>query len=162
MRKHWCFMILCDIVMMRSHMPRTRELRCGALLALALWFLGLPEQALTRIREGVSLARESSEPQSLAQAFVLCSDCSSATSRRAEAQENAEAAITVCREHGLVLYQAMATATRGWALVTRGQHDEGFEQLGEGLTDHRLTGAEVLLPHFLALLVDAFAKTGQD
>ena len=134
-------------------------MRCFA--ALALWFLGLPEQALTRIREGVSLARESSEPHTLAQALFFAAIVHQLRQEELKAQENAEAAITVCREHGLVLYQAMATATRGWALVTRGQHDEGFEQLGEGLTDHRLTGAEVLLPHFLALLVDAFAKTGQ-
>ena len=33
--------------------------------------------------------------------------------------------------------------------------------MGEGLTAHRLTGAEVILPHFLALLVEAFAKAGQ-
>jgi predicted ATPase len=33
--------------------------------------------------------------------------------------------------------------------------------MGEGLAAHRLTGAEVILPHFLALLVEAFAKAGQ-
>jgi predicted ATPase len=55
----------------------------------------------------------------------------------------------------------MATASRGWALVLQDRHEEGFEQLGEGLTNHRLTGAEVLLPHFLGLLVDAFHKTNQ-
>ena len=36
-----------------------------------------------------------------------------------------------------------------------------MEQMGEGLAAHRLTGAEVILPHFLALLVEAFAKTSQ-
>ena len=36
-----------------------------------------------------------------------------------------------------------------------------MEQMGEGLAAHRLTGAEVILPHFLGLLVEAFAKAGQ-
>jgi len=43
----------------------------------------------------------------------------------------------------------------------QGQVEEGIEQMVEGLANHRLTGAEVILPHFLALLVEAFAKTGQ-
>lgn len=55
----------------------------------------------------------------------------------------------------------MATATRGWALILQERQEEGIEQMVEGLADHRLTGAEVILPHFLTLLVEAFAKTGQ-
>jgi tetratricopeptide (TPR) repeat protein len=134
-------------------------MRCFA--AWALWFVGLPDQALARIQEAVVLARESSDPHGLAQALFFAAIVHQLRQEEEKAQENAEAAIAVCRERGLVLYQAMATTSRGWALVLQDRQDEGFEQLGEGLTNHRLTGAEVILPHFLGLLVEAFGKTNQ-
>ena len=134
-------------------------MRCFA--AWALWFVGLSDQALARINEAVTLARESSDPYGLAQALFFATMVHQLRREPEKTQENAEAAIDVCRERGLVLYQAMATASRGWALVLQNRQEEGLEQLGEGLTNHRLTGAEVLLPHFLALLVEAFGKTNQ-
>ncbi|HXG95224.1 MAG TPA: AAA family ATPase [Blastocatellia bacterium] len=135
------------------------SMRC--FVALALWFLGQADKALARIQEAINLARELSEPQGLAQAWFFAAVLHQLRREELKAQENAEAAIAISREHGLVLYQAMATATRGWALIGQGQQEEGFAQLAEGLADHRLTGAEVLLPHFLALLVESFAKTLQ-
>jgi len=134
-------------------------MRCFA--AWALWFVGLPDQALATIEEAVVQARESSDPYGLAQALFFAAIVHQLRQEQEKTQENAEAAIAVCRERGLVLYQAMATTSRGWALVLQDRQDEGFEQLGEGLTNHRLTGAEVILPHFLGLLVEAFRKTNQ-
>ena len=134
-------------------------MRCFA--AWSLWFLGQPQQALERIQEALRLARELSEPHGLAQALFFAAILHQLRREERKAQENAEAAIAVSREHGLALYQAMSTATRGWALILQERQEEAIEQMGEGLTDHRLAGAEVLLPHFLALLVEAFAKTGQ-
>ena len=132
-------------------------MRCFA--AWSLWFLGQPEQALERLQEARNLARELSEPHSLAQAFFFAGVLHQLRREERMAQEQAEAAIAVSREHGLVLYQAMSTATRGWALILQEQQEEGIAQMGDGLAAHRLTGAEVILPHFLALLVEAFAKT---
>lgn len=134
-------------------------MRCFA--AWSLWFLGLPDQAVKRIHEAVDLARELSEPHGLAQALFFAAGLHQLRRETRKAQEDAEAAIAVSREHGLSLYQAMSTATRGWALILQGQQEEGMEQMGEGLAAHRQTGAEVILPHFLALLVEAFAKAGQ-
>ena len=134
-------------------------MRCFA--AWSLWFLGYPEQAAQRINEAVSLARESSEPYGLAQALFFSAVLYQLRREARKAQKSAEAAIAVSREHGLVLYQAMSTATRGWALMWQGLQEEGIEQMVEGLANHRLTGAEVILPHFLALLVEAFARTDQ-
>src|SRR5262245_28596721 len=134
-------------------------MRCFA--AWSLWFLGYAGQASERIKEAVGLARELTEPYGLAQALFFSAVLHQLRREEREAQEDAEAAIAVAREHGLALYEAMSTATRGWALMWQGRQEEGIEQMVEGLTNHRLTGAEVILPHFLALLVEAFAKTGQ-
>jgi predicted ATPase len=49
---------------------------------------------------------------------------------------------------------------RGWALAERGQ-EEGIQQIHQGMAAHRATGVELYRPHHLALLAEAYEKTGQ-
>ena len=49
----------------------------------------------------------------------------------------------------------------GWALVQQGQLREGIAQMRQSLDAYRATGAEVLGPHFLALLAHGYAKAEQ-
>ena len=129
--------------------------------AWALWFLGLPDQALNRIQEALSLARELSEPHGLAHALFFAAILHQLRREERLAQEHAEAAIAVAREHGMVMYQALATMTRGWALIEQGWEEEAIEQMRQGLAAHQATGANLMCPHFLALLAEALAKTRQ-
>jgi predicted ATPase len=62
------------------------------------------------------------------------------------------------RQGRLMLYQAMATITRGWALIERGRQDEAIEQIRQGLAAHQATGTESIRPHLSALLVEALGK----
>jgi predicted ATPase len=78
-----------------------------------------------------------------------------------QAQEYAEAAIVISSEHGLVLYHAMATTTRGWALIDRGREEEAIEEMRRGLAALQVTGAQLMRPHFLGLLSGALAKAGR-
>jgi predicted ATPase len=50
---------------------------------------------------------------------------------------------------------------RGWALVEQGIEKEGIEHIRQGLAAHQATGAQVMCPHFMALLADALGRTGQ-
>ena len=134
-------------------------MRCFA--AWARWFLGEPNQALDRIQEALTLARELSEPHGLAPAFFFAAILHQLRGDERLAYDNAQAAIDVASEHGLVLYQAMATITRGWALTEQRRQEEGIQQMRQGLAGHQATGTEVLLPHFLALLAEALGKSGQ-
>ncbi len=134
-------------------------MRCHA--AWALWFLGKPDQALNRIQEALTLARELSEPHGLAHAFYFAAVLHHLRREARQAQEYAEEAIAVSSEHGLVMYQAYATITRGAALIEQGLQDEGIEQMRQGLAARQATGAELSRPHFLALLADALGKAGQ-
>ena len=129
--------------------------------AWALWFLGLPDQALNRIQEALSLARELSEPHGLAHALFFAAILHQLRREGRLAQEHAEAAIALAREHGMVMYQALATMTRGWALIEQGWEEEAIEQMRQGLAAHQATGANLMCPHFLALLAEALAKTRQ-
>jgi len=129
--------------------------------AWSLWFLGLPDEALTRIQEALSLARELSEPHGLVHALFFAAILHQLRREERLAQEHAEAAIAVAREHGMVMYQAVATTTRGWALIEQGVDEEAVEEMRQGLAAHQATGANLMCPHFLALLAEALAKTRQ-
>ena len=111
-------------------------MRCFA--AWSLWFLGKPDQAMIRIEEALSLARELSEPYGLALAFFFSASLHQLRREVKLAQERAEAALAVATEHGLALYNAMAKIVLGWALNEQG-HREGIEQMRQGIEGHRAT-----------------------
>jgi len=128
-------------------------MRCHA--AWALWFLGQPDQALTRIKEALTLARELTEPHGLAHALFFAAILHQLRREEPMAQENAKAVISFSREHGLVMYQAMGTIVQAWALLKQGRAEHAVEQMRQGLAALQATGTERVRPHFLALLAEA-------
>src|SRR5262249_3478902 len=56
------------------------------------------------------------------------------------------------------LLVAMATVFQGWVLAVQGQGDEGIEHICQGIAAYRATGAELLRPHFLGLLAEAYGR----
>ena len=64
-------------------------------------------------------------------------------------------------EQGFTFYLAMGTILRGWALAAEGQGEAGIAQTLQGLAAFRATGTELSLPHWLALLAEAYGKGGQ-
>lgn len=129
--------------------------------AWVLWFLGQPAESLKRMNEGLSLARELSEPHGLAHALFFAAILSQLRGEAQLAQERAEAAVAFATEHGLLLYQAHATVARGWALAEQGIEEEGIEQMRQGVAAHQATSTEVMRAHFLALLAEALGRAGQ-
>jgi len=134
-------------------------MRCFA--AWALWFLGKPDQALARIDEALTLARELSEPYGLAHALFFAAILHQLRREERMAHLSASAALAVSSEHGLVLYKAMSRFTVGRALIEQGRREEAIAQMRQGLAAYQATGTEVLLPHFMAVLAEALGKTGQ-
>jgi predicted ATPase len=131
-------------------------MRCFA--AWSLWFLGQPDQALDRMEEALTLARELSEPHGLAHALFFAAVLHQLRREEQIAQAHAEAAIGVSNEHGLAMYHAMATIMRGWALIEHGSPEEAIEQIRQGLVACEATATELLRPHFQALLAEALGK----
>jgi predicted ATPase len=129
-------------------------LRCFA--GWSLWFIGQPDRALSRIEEAVALARTLSEPHGLAHALGFAAILHQLRGERPLALKHAAAAGALSRKHGLGLYHAMARIVQGWALVGRGNDEHAAEQIQQGLTAWQSTGAQLMLPHFLALLADAW------
>jgi len=126
--------------------------------AWALWFLGRTDEALLRMEESLSLARELSEPQGLAHAQLFASILHQFRGDDRMAQQLAESVIEVSHAHGLVLYGAMADVMKGWTLTEQGDEEDGIEQMREGLAALDATATALVRPHFLGLLAEALAR----
>jgi predicted ATPase len=134
---------------------------CRSYAAWTLWYLGYPTQGLTRSHEAVTLAQQITHPFSLG--WVLSAAAIFHQFRREArcAQDCAEAVLSLATAQGFAQWIAYGSMLRGWALMHQGQAPEGITQLTQGLTAQRATGAEILRPYFLTLLVEAYGTLGQ-
>jgi predicted ATPase len=141
---------------------------CLVYAAIALWFLGYPDQALKRIQEALTLARELAHPYSLAFALGWAARLHQFRRERQQTHEQAEAAITLSTDQGFPSYLALGSLLQGWALAEQaclpdgqGRREEGTAQIRQGLADYWATGAELATPYYLALLAETYGRDGQ-
>ncbi len=143
------------------------------LLALAfaaetLWCRGYPDQALERVRHGLSLAQALSHPFSLAETLGAVALVHLFRREGQEAHAQAETLLTLAHEHGFAFCWACGTSLQGWALVERAaqsgareQGEAGLVQLQEGLAARRAMEAELLVPLLLGSWAQGYAQGGQ-
>ena len=125
------------------------------------WYLGFPDQALQRCHEALAFIQESSHPLSQALALIYAAWLHHLRRDGQATYEYAEAAIILCREQGFPQWLALGTVFRGLALTTQDQMETGLTQIRQGLAAWRVTGAELCVPYWLALLVEIYDKTRQ-
>ena len=125
------------------------------------WYLGYPDQALTRSQEALVQARGLSHTYSLA--FALGHNPWIHLYRREwqVAREQTEVVMTLCAEQGFAQVLAQGCIQRGWALAEQGQIEEGISQMRQSLAVWRATGTELWLPYYLALLAEVYGKVGR-
>jgi predicted ATPase len=133
---------------------------CLAFGAVALWLLGEPREAVARSRDAVRLAREGSQPSTLALALHFAAVLHQFRGDPAAVREFATEALAVSVEHGFAFWQAGAMVLLGWATAAGGGAD-GVALLEQGLDAWRATGSETYLAHYLVLLADARARCGR-
>jgi len=134
---------------------------CRSHGAWTLWCLGYPDQGRTQIQEAIALARQITAPFSLGFALTSAAVFHQFCCEMHSTQECAEAAMSLAKDQGFPLRETVGTILRGWTLVQEGQAKEGIEQINQGLSAFRATGAEVLRPYFLALLAEEHGTMGQ-
>ena len=134
---------------------------CLSQEALALWFVGYPDQALKRTRDALTLAHKLAHPFSLAFALSFTAELQQRCGAVQAVREQAETVITLCSEQGFPYWLAAGMILRGWALAEQGQGEEGIAQMRQGLTAYRAVGAELDQTYYLALLAEAYGKVGQ-
>ncbi len=126
--------------------------------ALALWFLGYPDQALRLCTEARRYADDSRHPFSDAMARTISLRVHQLRGESAVVASQANEAITLCEEHEFVHYRAMALILRGWANAQQGEFEKGIAEIQEGLQKERAMGALLFDSYSLGLLVDACIK----
>jgi predicted ATPase len=134
---------------------------CHSFAALTLWSLGYPDQALARVQDGLALAPELAHPYSTAFALFFAAYVYQFRREGQDVSDHADAAMTLSTEQGFAAYLAQGTILRGWAVTTQEQDEEGLRQMRHGLTAWRASGAELVVPYFLVLLAEAYARLGQ-
>lgn len=132
-----------------------------SLLSLELWFLGYPDQALERSKQALNLAQELSHPMSQGVGFVYATWLHQLRQELPALQAQAEATITLCTKHGIMLYLTVAMILQGWLLAGQEQAEVGITQIRKGLTGFQATGAYIFRPYFLILLAEAYQRFGQ-
>jgi predicted ATPase len=133
---------------------------CRVNVALTLWLLGYPEQALARLHEALALAHELSHPSTLAFARAWAALVSQLCRDVPAVHEQAEAAVALATEQGFPQWAAYGTSLRGWALAMQGQGEEGIAQVRQGIAAYRATGAALVLPYYCTLLAEVCDHLG--
>jgi class 3 adenylate cyclase/predicted ATPase len=144
-----------------SHVGNEPGVPCRLYVAIILGLLGSPEQALTRLHEGLAVPPELSHPFSLAVARCLAAFVYQIRRDVSAVQEQAEAAIALTTEQGFPQWAAQGTILRGWVLAMQGQGEEGRAQIQQGIAAWRATGAALFVPYFCTLLAEVSARLGQ-
>jgi class 3 adenylate cyclase/predicted ATPase len=130
-------------------------------LALTLWHLGFPDQALQMAREAGDLARRIGHAFSLSHALdftaYLCHCCRLG----AEVQAAAEEEMAIGTDQGFQLWHALGTLHKGAGMLLEGRREDGLPILLKGYREFRTTGAEVRVPTYLGMLADAYTHAAR-
>lgn len=133
---------------------------CQLFSGFALWALGYPDQALTRSRDALDLARDLSHPFTIAQALSYAATLHQLRRDAKAAREHAREAITLTRDQGFAFFLPYGNVLHGWAVAKLDAADEGMTELREGLAAVKAIGNRFLLPHWLALMADISHHAG--
>jgi DNA-binding winged helix-turn-helix (wHTH) protein/predicted ATPase len=134
---------------------------CLVHVALTLWCLGYPAQALRRSQEALALAQALAHPYSLGLARHYAATLHHHRREAPAVQAQVEALLTLATAQGFPLWAGFGTCWRGWALAMRGQSAAGLAQLHQGMTAILATGQELGRPFCLVLLAEAAGQVGQ-
>ena len=130
-------------------------------LALALWHLGYPEQALRASQETRKLAHSIGHPFSLAYAQHHISWLYHNLRLPAETKAASEEGIQTAAEQGFAMFHATGTLYKAAGVLLEGRPDEALPLLTRGLEAYRATGAGLALPYYLSILGDAYIQAGR-
>lgn len=140
-----------------------RDLGVGCLtnLAVLLWILGLPDQALQRSRDALALAQTLAHPIGLANAHAWAAQLHWLRREPKEAQRLADLAIQYAADQDRRHWWTMALCTHGSALVDQGQTEIGMRQIQQGLDAYRQFGSAAATAVYTIDLSRSYAVIGQ-
>lgn len=132
----------------------------SAYLAWTLWCLGETRAALTHANAALARAHELNHPYSIVIALTYASVQQHFLDDPLQCRVHAEAAIALADKYGFTLWLSMVTFLRGWAKTRQEDFDAGFADMQTSIDLFRSTGAELGAAYFVALLAEAFGRSG--
>jgi len=133
---------------------------CLGRVAWILALLGYRDQATKKMSEAFALAQQQSHAFTLAVTIVHVCPIFILHDEWPALQQQAEAAMVLCREQGFESIMAQATMYRGYALAHQGQAAEGIALMHEGLDAQAATGAHLFRAWYLCSIAEACGTAG--
>jgi class 3 adenylate cyclase/predicted ATPase len=130
-------------------------------LGIVLFCLGFLDQAFSRSNAAIAEARRLAHPPSLALSLATGGRLLSLVGDNVALGECVDRLVAMTTEHGYAHYRAQGMIYRGWAILEKGDVAAAISLLRSGSAAFRATGAEVLAPFHIALLVRACAIAGE-
>jgi tetratricopeptide (TPR) repeat protein len=132
----------------------TPVVNCLIYGAMCEWHLGEIACCHALMDEGISLAKELNDMNSLALALQFAAII--ARYNPAEVERLASELIELSTRHNFSYWLTLGTMFRGWARSASGDTTEGIAWIEEGIGDYRATGSILTLPNLLAIKAEAF------
>lgn len=128
--------------------------------ALALWFLGKPDEAVVLALRAIESCGDAEHGYMLALAELQAARLFQHRREPARAAEHAERAFVIAERQGYPYQQEFARTLLGWADVMAGRIPAGLDRLRLGLEGQSALGAGMERPYSLGLLADALSHAG--
>src|SRR6185369_11001361 len=132
------------------------------LLSWALWFLGYPDQSLSRVSEALALGQDLGHPYTVAFAHYMTSVVHLLRGEAARAFESAEKSFEMSEEQRFSLYVILSRISRSRAAGELGRLGEAQEEMDLGIAEARRNGVGFMLPMIHSWLADLHAKAGEN
>jgi class 3 adenylate cyclase/predicted ATPase len=140
------------------------EPRAASLLLLSwdLWFLGYPDQSLSRVSEALALGQDIGHAYTVAFAHYMTSVVHLLRGDAARALESAERSFEMSHEQRFSLYVILSRISRGRAVGELGRLGEARVEIAQGIDEARRNGVGFMLPMMDSWLADVHAKAGEN
>jgi len=132
---------------------------CQTWAALALWFLGYPDQALEQLNKALHLAEMPDNHYNLAHCQEQAAVFYQCRREIAATREWAAATTAVATRQGFAYRIATGMILQGWAMAFQGEGHAGINHIRQGLLGCDRIGARMDRPYYLGLLAEACAAT---
>jgi predicted ATPase/DNA-binding SARP family transcriptional activator len=133
---------------------------CLNYLAINLWVLGYPDQALEKCDEAVSLAHKIDHPYSQAFAHGMAALWHSIRRDEKSTLRHCEQTLKLAKESSFPFFLALGLILRGWGRVKSGKTGMAINLMKNGIEAMQIIGAELGRPYFLSLLAEGYQESG--
>ena len=132
---------------------------CLDYLARTLFALGFVDQAIHNNDEAIAEARRIRHRISLAHPLFFGGTLRQLCGDREGVRERAEELMTLAEEEKFLFWSAGGTILRAWVEADAGDLESGIRGIREGIGEWQATGAEYMMPYFLALLAEMHIRS---